>query len=631
MSDYLEHKFRIPPINDNVTDEEIIEEIGLKRWNELHHFQKECIRFIIRRGGRGLISLEQGLGKTLTALLIALRFIIDLPLLFITTKSNLSGIYAEVLKWLPISEDQIHLADDKKQRRNIKYLCTCVKVKKQRIIKKQKVTADSRVAKDGSPLPCDGCVKKQYQKTHPPPKTYLPLNKLINIIAHDAAKLRINEIRDRKFKFIIIDECTKITGLESKMSELLIPICIEAKRCILLSGLPMTKPFQLIQPIRAIQPSMFPDKEIFIDKFCNPRVCNNKDGSTYKNITGSSNRHELNELLNKHIMFRWTKDQEEQKCIQEGIPSTLPQKIRKCKKLLLPFEQEEVCQRQLKEWKDKCDEEKKSNTDDKMVNNINSFYERDWGSKGRSPSSSSSSNKKNDNTTNGMYSKMNSHLSLVKRKLIREQIKKVLDTIPSDKKMIFWADRKETMKNIASFLRDNHVTYIYIDGSTKNKDRAKLILDFQQDNSPYKAAVFSLRACCEGITLTKASYCYFCELIPNPKYMLQAEDRIHRLCQKSPQVYEEYWVIKNSVDEFNWDKIFYPQIYNANTILDKRKLKKEEWVEVTTELREEDDNMETQKPAKKTNKKRKHTNDDEHNIIQPNIDSIFSSLMDCVV
>lgn len=62
--------------------------------------------------------------------------------------------------------------------------------------------------------------------------------------------------------------------------------------------------------------------------------------------------------------------------------------------------------------------------------------------------------------------------------------------------------------------------------------RKKHVRSFQ-DNFNIKAAVLSIMAANVGITLTAASTVIFAEMHWTPSQLLQAEDRAHRIGQKS--------------------------------------------------------------------------------------------------
>ena len=81
-------------------------------------------------------------------------------------------------------------------------------------------------------------------------------------------------------------------------------------------------------------------------------------------------------------------------------------------------------------------------------------------------------------------------------------------------------------------------------------DRQAAVARFQSDAS-VRAAVLSLRAAGQGLTLTAASTVVFAELDVTPGLMLQAEDRVHRIGQQEA-VNIHYLVARGTLDERVW-------------------------------------------------------------------------------
>jgi len=542
------HLHKVIEPDYSITDQWVIDRLGLKTWNTLKDWQKENIVFLAQLGGRGISSLDQGFGKSATCLLTAYLYYTFWPLLIITTVSNLTGFYMQVLEWLPVvHKDDIHIADDTKKFPPYTNLKECIYKTK---TKKRKRNCD--VKKDGDDI-CEGCRCNILIKKTPRTKRFKPLNKKINIITHQSARDREEEIREYNFNYIIVDESDKIQNLESQLAQAIIPMCIRAKYCILATGTPLSQSIHLYSQISAVQPKLFDSYESFIERYCAPTLKKNKDGSQYIDKRGSSNTYELTNKLQKYVLYRWTKLQEDEKCTREGKPMILPPKKRQCYKLYLPPEQEQTCQKQLKEWNDACSPNNNNNKkqkvtasstadEDRMIENMNKMIKEHL-------------HGKKENTTNIMYTKMKTHLALVKRKLIKEWIGEEIKRLDEEKqvlkntyyenlihslpfevcnnmlsydmrykrKIIFWAHSKLTMQTIADYLREHHRTFIYIDGSTPIKQRAEQIIAFQ--NHKYEFAILSLKACYAGITLTAANITIFTEILENPNIMLQAEDR----------------------------------------------------------------------------------------------------------
>ena len=71
-----------------------------------------------------------------------------------------------------------------------------------------------------------------------------------------------------------------------------------------------------------------------------------------------------------------------------------------------------------------------------------------------------------------------------------------------------------------------------IDGTVSQTDRSNNVDRFQNDPE-LLVALLSITAAAVGITLTAASTVVFAELHWTPALMVQAEDRAHRISQRS--------------------------------------------------------------------------------------------------
>jgi len=94
--------------------------------------------------------------------------------------------------------------------------------------------------------------------------------------------------------------------------------------------------------------------------------------------------------------------------------------------------------------------------------------------------------------------------------------------------------------------------HIVITGDTKIEDRARLVKEFQEDDS-IKLALGTTQCMGEGITLTSASNVIMTDRWWSPAVNTQAEDRLHRIGAKSA-VMVILPVIEDSIDE-SFDKV----------------------------------------------------------------------------
>jgi SWI/SNF-related matrix-associated actin-dependent regulator 1 of chromatin subfamily A len=97
-----------------------------------------------------------------------------------------------------------------------------------------------------------------------------------------------------------------------------------------------------------------------------------------------------------------------------------------------------------------------------------------------------------------------------------------------------FAHHKNVLDGIEKFIRgaSDLPGYIRIDGSTPVDQRQEYVNQFQHDDD-CRVALLSITAAGMGITLHAAAHVVFAELHWTPAYLAQAEDRVHRIGQRS--------------------------------------------------------------------------------------------------
>ncbi|KAG5187891.1 P-loop containing nucleoside triphosphate hydrolase protein, partial [Tribonema minus] len=91
---------------------------------------------------------------------------------------------------------------------------------------------------------------------------------------------------------------------------------------------------------------------------------------------------------------------------------------------------------------------------------------------------------------------------------------------------------QEVLDGIERAIKDCGVEMVRIDGNTPKGKRQMLVDRFQTERR-VRMILLSITAAGVGITLTAGSIAAFAELYWTPGVMAQAEDRIHRIGQKS--------------------------------------------------------------------------------------------------
>jgi SWI/SNF-related matrix-associated actin-dependent regulator 1 of chromatin subfamily A len=107
-------------------------------------------------------------------------------------------------------------------------------------------------------------------------------------------------------------------------------------------------------------------------------------------------------------------------------------------------------------------------------------------------------------------------------------------------------------EHVLNALRER-VPASYIDGSVPQARRAELVRDFQ--TGKHRVLYLSITAAGLGITLTAADTAVFAEYDWVPANLLQAEDRINRIGQRSEVTYYHYLTTKDPIERLILEKI----------------------------------------------------------------------------
>ncbi|GMH42394.1 hypothetical protein BSKO_10313 [Bryopsis sp. KO-2023] len=203
-------------------------------------FQRDGIKFILKRGGRALLGDEMGLGKTVQALGVAQCYKDEWPVL-VVTPSSLRDQWAEsISQWLGLKRNEVEVASS-------------------------------------SGLPS--------------------LNGISFFIAsYDYVSKQSNDLRG-KFGMVVLDESHSIKSPKTVRSKACVPLVQKCKRALLLSGTPaLSRPFELFQQIKAVMPKAKISQDEYCDRYC--------AGDYFVKTKGSKNEEELNFLLCSTIMIR---------------------------------------------------------------------------------------------------------------------------------------------------------------------------------------------------------------------------------------------------------------------------------------------------------------------------------------
>ena len=145
----------------------------------------------------------------------------------------------------------------------------------------------------------------------------------------------------------------------------------------------------------------------------------------------------------------------------------------------------------------------------------------------------------------------------------------ISDIIDAKEKFIVFGYHHEMLDALEKLCKDKGIDYIRIDGSTKQESRYQYVNYFQQ-NTNCQVAILSIIAASTGITLTATHMVIFAELTWTPSIMIQAEDRVHRIGQKSEFVDIKYLYGEETLDDFILDKL-QKKLTIVSTTLDDKK------------------------------------------------------------
>ena len=447
----------------------------------LYQFQKDGINFGIERKGRILLADEMGVGKSIQAIGISLLYKENWPVLIICPSSLKLVWRDEIFKWIPdINRDKINM----------------------QIFKSS---------------------KDKYKNGL---KFY--------IMSYDLTIKLEEQLKEKKFNFIIADEAHYLKSPDAKRTKCLIPIIQKSKRVLLLTGTPiLSRPVELYPLLTMLRPDLFHNFKTFGNSYCDPK--RNFFGMDW---TGSSCAKELNYIL-KNIMIRRLK---------KDVISQLPPK----KRQKIEIQTDPKVIKQIKAINITSDDLfKKIQELNNSINIYNNHHFED----------EDEDNEGNENILN-VFSKVYMLSAEAKTQGVKDYIHYLLD---NKCKFLIFAHHKIMLDAIEEEVQKLKIDYIRIDGKVKLEKRQEYVNKFQSDETCL-VAILSITACYTGITLTAASTVVFSELHMTPAVMIQAEDRAHRIGQEHECVNIHYLYGPETLDEVLFKMLNQKQNIFSNTL-----------------------------------------------------------------
>lgn len=322
----------------------------------------------------------------------------------------------------------------------------------------------------------------------------------IVIINYDILGTWLPYLKSIEPKLIIGDEVHYITNRDNKRTKLMTSLCDGVPHVILLSGTPLTnRPLELYPSLSILRPDVFGDFSTYAQEFCDPKL--EKTGRW--NLRGASNLDVLHRKLKKHVMIRRRK---------KDVLPFLPEKTRTV-----------IIQEMTKEGR-------------KEYNRAKTDFIK-W-------LSSVSSRKANKAKKAKELLQVNYLKRLATAGRETNSIEWLEDQlVSSGGKIVAFCVHRKLIKKIKERHKGRCVS---IDGNTPIKERQRAV-DLFQGTDKIKLFVGNIKAAGVGITLTEANTVAFLELGWTPGEHIQAEDRAHRIGQRShTSVY--YLVAKDTIE-----------------------------------------------------------------------------------
>jgi SWI/SNF-related matrix-associated actin-dependent regulator 1 of chromatin subfamily A len=316
----------------------------------------------------------------------------------------------------------------------------------------------------------------------------------------------VDYLIDYDFRIAIADEAHYIKNEKTLMGKAALKLSKYINRKIAMTGTPIEgKTIDLYNPIKFIDPKLFPNKWSFSHEYCGPY----HNGFGWQ-FNGATNTEKLNSILREHIMIRRLK---------QDVLTDLPDKSYSLVPLAINnWEEYEKAEQDFKEYiKDKTEIDVR-NAFKKVLDleaiEINDFkLER--------------LKEKNARKANPL-AQITMLKKLASQGKLQATIQWIENFLESGEKLIVFCEHLFVIDSLVSHFKNKSVA---IHGGVSMKKRNELVQQFQEDK---KIKLFiGNSAAQEGLTLTAASNVAIIEYPWNPGQISQRIDRCHRIGQKN--------------------------------------------------------------------------------------------------
>jgi len=368
------------------------------------------------------------------------------------------------------------------------------------------------------------------------------------IINYDIVHHHVNTLKSLGFKSVILDEAHYIKNRKAKRTQAIKKLSEIIPVKIFLSGTPiMNNPEEILSVLEITDLLKYFGGNIsnFQKRYIVYKIGSNRRGKVYRKIEGFKNLKDLNQRLRATIMIR-----REKKDIIKELPEKIitPQWIKLEEKDYKEYEKVKnayeydfvtLIEILIQEGKIKPHVVPKS-----IFETRNNELAEEW------------LIAKYPNFFMSEFSKLYEMLGKLKVKYVVKFVKEKMEE-DKNRKIVVFAYHKEVQKELLEKFEKLGYNPLKIFAEDTPIERASAVSKFQNDEK-HRVIVLSLMAAKEGLTLTRADTAIFTELYFNPQVLAQAEDRIHRVGQKSiANIY--YFIAENTIDEKIWEQIIEPK------------------------------------------------------------------------
>ena len=424
-------------------------------------FQLQGVAFMQSIGGRGMIADEMGLGKTAQALMWAHLNKNKRPIIIICPASLKLSWALEAQFWLP------------------GITITVLEGKKGEVIN----------------APTDLMIINYDILSNEFQKELLPGGRVIEKELYGTGW--VDHLKKIKAKGIILDESHKIKSPNTRRTHAVQKLQKNIPHIIALSGTPIvSRPVEFYTVLKMIAPKLIPNYWTFVKRYCGA-----KDNGFGLDVSGSSNVHELHDIVSKVMIRRLKKD----------VLKELPEKVR----AFIPLE---INNR--REYEE-------------AENNFIEYVDRTKGEEAAERASNA---------------KALTQIEVLKQLAAKGKLDAVIswveDILESGEKLVVCAVHKEVISHIYNRFK---LIAVKIDGTVPPKHRKSVEQTFQLDDK-IKICIIQYGAGGVGFTLTASSNVACVEYPWTPGELEQAIDRTHRIGQKY-SVTAHYLFGKNTIEE----------------------------------------------------------------------------------